>query len=182
MASGRLDLGKRRILSCEKKRFRSEAMELRYGVASAEEIAGLSGIQMLEAMAAGRIPAPSIARTLGFRLIEVSPGAAVFEGEVGPHLLNPLGTVHGGFALTLIDSAAGCAVHTLLGAGIGYATLETKANFTSAIRADSGTVRAEGQVVTQGKQIATAEARILSATGEILAHGTSTLMIFAPRG
>ena len=157
-------------------------MELRYGVASAEEIAGLSGLEMLEAMAEGRLPAPTIARTLGFRLIEVSPGAAVFEAEPGPHLLNPLGTVHGGFALTLIDSAAGCAVHTLLGPGIGYTTLETKANFTSAIRADSGTVRAEGRVVAQGKQIATAEARILSDTGKLLAHGTSTLMIFTPRG
>ena len=157
-------------------------MELRYGVASAEEIAGLSGLEMLQAMAAGRLPAPTIARTLGFRLVEVSPGAAVFEGEAGPHLLNPLGTVHGGFALTLIDSAAGCALHTLLGAGIGYTTLETKANFTAAIRADSGTVRAEGRVVAQGKQIATAEARIVSNTGKILAHGTSTLMIFTPRG
>ena len=157
-------------------------MELRYGIASADEIAGLSGLELLQAMVAGQLPAPTMARTLGFRLMEVSPGAAVFEGEPGLHLLNPLGTVHGGFALTLIDSAAGCAVHTLLGPGIGYATLETKANFTSAIRADRGTVRAEGRVVAEGKQIATAEARILSAKGKILAHGTSTLMIFAPRG
>jgi uncharacterized protein (TIGR00369 family) len=157
-------------------------MEVRYGIASAEEIAGLSGLEVLQAMVAGRLPAATIARTLGFRLVEVSPGTAVFEAEPGPHLLNPLGTVHGGFALTLIDSAAGCALHTLLGAGIGYATLETKANFTGAIRADSGTIRAEGRVVAEGKQIATAEARILSDTGKILAHGTSTLMIFAPRG
>jgi uncharacterized protein (TIGR00369 family) len=157
-------------------------MEQRYGIASAEEIAGLSGLEMLQAMVAGRLPAPTIARTLGFRLTEVSRGAALFEAEPGPHLLNPLGTVHGGFALTLIDSAAGCALHTLLGAGIGYATLETKANFTSAIREDSGIVRAEGRVVTQGRQIATAEASILSNRGKVLAHGTSTLMIFEPRG
>jgi uncharacterized protein (TIGR00369 family) len=157
-------------------------MELRYGLASAEEIAGRTGLELLQAMVAGTVPAPTIARTLGFRLVEVSPGAAVFEAETGPHLLNPLGTVHGGFALTLIDSAAGCAVHTTLGAGIGYTTLETKVNFTSAIRADGGKVRAEGRVVAQGKQIATAEARVLSDTGKILAHGTSTLMIFGARG
>ena len=155
---------------------------MNYGVCSPEQIAALSGREFLQQMIDGELPGPTIAQTLGFRLVEIDEGRAIFEGEPGPHLLNPLGTVHGGFALTLIDSAAGCALHTLLGPGIGYATLETKANMTGAIRADSGTVRAEGQVVTQGKQIATAEARILSDTGKILAHGTSTLMIFAPRG
>ena len=157
-------------------------MELRYGLASAEEIGSRTGLELLQAMVEGTVPAPTMARTLGFRLVEASPGLAVFEAETGPHLLNPLGTVHGGFALTLIDSAAGCAVHTMLGAGIGYTTLETKVNFTSAIRADSGRVRAEGRVVAQGRQIATAEARILSDSGKILAHGTSTLMILAARG
>ena len=155
--------------------------EREYGIADAERIAGLSGLELLQAMIAGRLPAPAMGKTLGFRLVEVGPGTAIFEGEPGPHLLNPLGIVHGGWALTLIDSAAGCAVHATLPAGIGYTTIETKVNMTRAIRADAGTVRAEGQVVAQGRQIATAEARLLSAEGAILAHGTSTLMILHPR-
>lgn len=152
-----------------------------YGVAGAERIAGLSGREMLEAMIANRLPAPPMARTLGFRLAEVGEGTAVFEGEPGEHLLNPLGIVHGGWALTLIDSAAGCAVHTTLPAGVGYTTVETKVNMTRAIMPGTGTVRAEGRVVSRGQQIATAEARLLSADGRVLAHGTSTLMILPPR-
>ena len=131
-------------------------------------------------MIAGRLPSPPMASTLGFRLVEVAPGRATFEGEPGPHLLNPLGSVHGGWALALIDSAAGCAVHTELEAGTGYTTVETKVNFTRAIAPDGGTVRCEGSVVTRGRKIATAEARLLSAEGKVLAHGTSTLIILPP--
>jgi uncharacterized protein (TIGR00369 family) len=155
--------------------------DMRFGVARAEEIAGLSGLEMLRAMIAGRIPAAPIAATLGFRLAEVEEGRALFEGEPGPGLLNPLGSVHGGWALTLIDSATGCAVHTTLPAGSGYATVETKVNFARPIAPDGGTVRCEGRVVTRGRQIATAEARLTAADGKILAHGTSTLMILEPR-
>ena len=154
----------------------------RFGVAKAGEIAGLSGLEMLEAMIAGRLPSPPMASTLGFRLSEVGPGRALFEGEPGEHLLNPLGSVHGGWALALIDSAAGCAVHSELPAGTGYATVETKVNFTRAIAPDGLTVRCEGRVVTRGRQIATAEARLVSKDGKVLAHGTSTLIILPPRG
>jgi uncharacterized protein (TIGR00369 family) len=154
----------------------------RFGVATREEIAGLTGIEMLRSIIAGELPAPPIGATMGFRLIEVGPGKAVFEGRPGPHLLNPLGGVHGGVALTLIDSAAGCAVHTELGPGIGYTSVETKVNFTRPIDPGGGSVRCEGRVVTRGRQIATAEARLLSAQGKILAHGTSTLIILQPRG
>jgi uncharacterized protein (TIGR00369 family) len=154
----------------------------RFGLASAEDMAALSGLDLLRAMIAGRIPAAPIAATLGFRLAEVAPGRAVFEGEPGPGLLNPLGSVHGGWALTLIDSAAGCAVHTLLDAGVGYATVETKVNFARPIAPDGGIVRCEGRVLTKGRQIATAEAQLLSAEGKILAHGSSTLMILPPQG
>jgi uncharacterized protein (TIGR00369 family) len=153
----------------------------RYGVATREEIAGMSGIEMLRALIAGRLPMPTIGRTMGFRLVEVEPGRAVFEGQPGPHLLNPLGAIHGGVALTLIDSAAGCAVHTELDAGIGYTTVETKVNFTRPIAPDGGTVRCEGRVLSRGRQIATAEARLTSAEGKLLAHGTSTLIILPPR-
>ena len=158
------------------------ADERRFGVASREEIGGLTGLEMLRAIVDGSLPSPPIGRTMGFRLVEVELGRAVFEGEPGPSLLNPLGQVHGGVALTLIDSAAGCAVHSELAPGIGYATVETKVNFTRPISPDTGTLRCEGRVVTRGRQIATAEARLLSADGKMLAHGTSTLIILPPRG
>lgn len=156
-------------------------MDRRYGMVDAEQIAAMSGLELLQAMVEARLPAPPIGQTLGFRLVEVAPGTAVFEAEVGPHLLNPLGSVHGGVALTLIDSAAGCALHSMLPAGTFYTTVETKVNFTRPIAPDGGTVRAEGRVVTQGRQIATAEAQLLSAERKILAHGTSTLIILGPR-
>jgi uncharacterized protein (TIGR00369 family) len=155
--------------------------ERHYGVASREEIAGLSGIEMLRAMLAGRLPAPTMSQTLGFRLTEVGDGTVVFEGEPGPHLLNPLGSVHGGWALALIDSATGCSVHSRLAAGLGYTTVETKVNMTRPILADAGTVRTEGRVVSMGRQIATAEAYVYSADRKLLAHGTSTVMILHPR-
>lgn len=156
-------------------------MERSYGVVDAAELAGLSGREMLEAMIEGRFPSPPMARTLDFLLAEIGDGVAVFEGTPGPDLLNPLGSVHGGWALTLIDSAAGCALHTRLPAGVGYTTVETKVNMTRAIRPNDGKVRCEGRVLSQGRQIATAEARLLSADGKLLAHGTSTLMILAGR-
>jgi uncharacterized protein (TIGR00369 family) len=149
-----------------------------FGIAQPADVAGMTGRQMLQAMIEGKIPAPPIAQTLSFWLVEVGDGTCVFEADTGPHLLNPLGGVHGGWALTLIDSAAGCAGHTLLPGGVGYASLETKGNFTRPIKHDTGRVRAEGRVVVRGRQIMTSEARILDDRGRILAHGTSTLMIF----
>ena len=156
--------------------------ERRTGVASRDEIAGLTGLEMLRRIVSGELPSPPIGAHMGFRLVEVEPGRAVFEASAGPHLLNPLGGVHGGVALTLIDSAAGCAVHTELPAGTGYTTVETKVNFTRPIPPDGSPVRCEGRVVTRGRRIATAEARLLSAEGKILAHGTSTLIILPARG
>ena len=141
----------------------------------------LSGLELLREMIAGRGPAPSISRTLGFRLVEVEKGRAVFQGTPGPDVLNPLGFVHGGYALTLIDSAAGCAVHTELEAGVGYTTVETKVNFTRPVPKDGSVVRCEGRVLSRGRQIATAEAYLRSAEGKLLAHGTSTLIILGAR-
>src|SRR6202012_2903035 len=111
-----------------------------------------SGRQVLQRMIEGRLPAPPIAKTLGFILVEVEEGVAVFEGDTGPHLLNPMGVVHGGWALALIDSATGCAAHSTLPPDVGYTTVETKANFTRPILADSGRGRAEGRVGSQGRQ------------------------------
>jgi uncharacterized protein (TIGR00369 family) len=154
----------------------------RAGLVAGGQVGGLSGLEMLRRMIAGDFPGPTIGRTMGFRLVEASPGRAVFEGEPSPALLNPLGSVHGGWALTLIDSATGCAVHTELPAGTGYTTVETKVNFVRPIAPDGGAVRCEGAVLSRGRQIATAEARLLSADGKLLAHGTSTLIILPPRG
>ena len=149
-----------------------------YGLANPSEVAGMTGREMLQAMIDRKIPAPPIAQTLNFWIIEVGDGYALFEAETKPDFLNPFGTVHGGWALTLIDTVTGVAGHTILPAGAGYATVETKANFTRAIKHDTGRVRAEGRVVSRGRQIISAEGRVLDFEGRILAHGTSTLMVF----
>lgn len=142
-----------------------------------EDIAGMTGREVLQALIDGKLPPPPIAQVLSMRIVEVGDGYAAFEGETGPHLLSHLGILHGGWALTLIDSAAACAGHSLLPAGVGYATVETKTNFTRPIRADTGRVRAEGRVVGRGRQIISCEARVLDGGGRILAHGTSTLIV-----
>ncbi len=152
-----------------------------YGVADAAEVRDMSGREFLQAILDGRLPAPRIAETLSFWLVEIGDGVAVFEGDAGPHLLNPLGFVHGGWALTLIDSAAGCAAHTLLPAGVSYTTIETKANFSRPITQNMGTVRAEGRAVSRGRRIISCEARVVDAKDRLLAHGTSTLMVLADR-
>lgn len=154
---------------------------IRYGVATPDERAGLDGLDVMRAVVEGRLPQAPISRTLGFVLVEVGPGLAVFEGEPSEALLNPMGTVHGGWALTLIDSATGCAAFTTLPAGVGYTTVETKGNFARPITAATGRVRCEGRVVVQGRTIVTAEARVLGPDGKVLGHGTSTLMVLAPR-
>ena len=149
-----------------------------YGLPNPSEIAEMTGRELLQAMIDRKIPAPPIARTLNFWIVEVGDGYALFDGETKPDFLNPLGTIHGGWALTLIDTVTGVAGHTLLPANAGYATVETKANFTRAIRPDTGRVRAEGRVVTRSRQIISAEGRVLDSEGRVLAHGTSTLMVF----
>ncbi len=151
--------------------------EIKYGVASAADIAGKSGKEILLAIISGEFPQPPIGQTMSFRITEVGDGFAAFEGEPGAHLLNPMGGVHGGWALTLIDSACGCAGLSLLPPGTGFATIETKANLSRPITKDTGRVRAEGRVVTRGRQIISAEAKVLSMDGKVLAHGTSTLMV-----
>ena len=139
-----------------------------------------SGLAYLQAMVEGRLPQPPIGATLGFRLVEVGRGHAVFEGEAAEFVLNPLGVVHGGLALTLVDSATGCAVQTMLPDGVGYTTLETKANFVRPIRSETGVLRAIGSAIHVGRSTATADARIEGASGRLYAHGTSTLLILGP--
>lgn len=148
--------------------------------ADAQALRAMTGLEALTAILDGRHPPPSISDTLCFQLVEVEFGRVVFEGQPNAGVLNPLGAVHGGWALTLIDSACGAAGHTTLPAGVGYGTLETKANFVRPIMAGTGALRAEGRVLAQGRTILTAEAKITDAQGKLYAHGTSTCMIIRP--
>jgi uncharacterized protein (TIGR00369 family) len=151
----------------------------RHGLADPGDIAGLTGRQVLEAMMLGRLPAPPMAKTLDFTLVEVGEGSAAFEAEPAEAFLNPMGAVHGGWAMTLIDSAAGCAGMSLLPPGGLYTTIETKVNFSRPIGKDTGKVRAEARVVSAGRRIISAEARVTDRKGRVLAHGASTLMVLS---
>jgi uncharacterized protein (TIGR00369 family) len=144
-----------------------------------QEIQAMSGKAVLQAIIDGRLPQAPISEHLSFWLVEVGDGFAVFEGETGSHLLNPAGTVHGGWVLTLIDSACACAVHSLLPPGAGYASIETKANFSRPVRKDTGRARCVAKVAGRGNQIVSAEAKVENAAGELLAHGTSTIMVLS---
>jgi uncharacterized protein (TIGR00369 family) len=136
-----------------------------------------SGLELMQAMVAGEIPPPPIANTLGFRLAEAERGHAVFECEPAEYHYNPIGIVHAGLAMTLMDSAMGLAFVTTLDEPVGWTTLEVKANFTRALTADSGLVRCTGSVIHGGRRVATTEARLEDARGRLCAHGTSTILV-----
>jgi uncharacterized protein (TIGR00369 family) len=148
-----------------------------YGLPSPSDVVGMTGKEVLQAIVDGRLPQAPISQQMTFWITEVGDGFAAFEGEPGPHLLNPMGGIHGGWALTLIDSVGGCAAHSLLPAGVGYTTIETKGNFSRPMTAKTGRVRAEARVVAQGRQIISAEARVLGPDGKIVAHGTTTVLV-----
>jgi uncharacterized protein (TIGR00369 family) len=139
----------------------------------------LRGLDYMSEMIAGRIAPPPIMKLMGFRLAQVGEGLAVFECEPGEQHYNPIGVVHGGLAMTLLDSAMGCCVHTRLPANTGYTTLEVKANLVRAITAKTGTIRATGRVIHFGGKTATAEARLEDAAGKLYAHGTTTCIILS---
>lgn len=138
-----------------------------------------SGLQQLLAIRDGNAPRAPIQDVLEFDLVEVGEGSASFRYRPSAAHRNPLGTVHGGVAMTLLDSAAGAAVHSTLEAGSGYATLETNVNLVRAVRPTTGPLLAEGTVVHRGTTIATAESRLVDADGKLYAHATSTCMILA---
>jgi uncharacterized protein (TIGR00369 family) len=137
----------------------------------------LSGIDFLRAVSEGRLPTPPIAATIGIRMLEIEEGRVVFGAEPGEFHYNPIGVVHASLAMTLIDSAIGCAVHSLLPAGVGYTSLETKVNFVRPLTRETGPVSCEGSVIHAGSRVATGEARLLDASGKLYAHGTSTCLI-----
>jgi uncharacterized protein (TIGR00369 family) len=142
-----------------------------------DDMAGRSGLELMQMMASGELPPPPIAQTLGFRLAEATPGRAVFECEPAEYHYNPIGVVHAGLAMTLMDSAMGLAFVTTLDEGVGWTTLEVKANFTRALSVDTGLVRCTGTVIHPGRRVATMEARIEDSQGRLCAHGTSTILV-----
>ena len=148
------------------------------GLAQPEQVAGKTGLEIMQAMLAGALPYPPIAQTLDFALVEVAPGQATFQGT--PQLMhyNPLGSVHGGWYATLLDSALGCAVHTMMPVGRGYTTAELGVNIVRAASHKSGPLRAIGKVIHCGRQLATAEARIVGPDGKLYAHATTTCLVF----
>ena len=140
--------------------------------------ATMSGVAFLQATMRGDQPPAPIAELLDFRLCAVEAGRVAFEGRPAACHYNPIGTVHGGYAATLLDSAMGCAVHSVLEAGVGYTTLEIKVNLVRPITAETGPVRAEGTLVHRGRRTATSEARLVDTDGRLLAHATCTCLLF----
>lgn len=157
--------------------FRSKAMS-HPGVARPAQVAGKTGLEVFAMMFAGEIPYPPIAETLDFQLIEVAHGRAVFQGKPMLKHYNPLGSVHGGWFATLLDSALGCAVHTTLEPGRGYTTAELKVNITRPLTTQVPLVRAIGQVIHLGRRMATADARLVGPDGKLYAHGSTTCFMF----
>ena len=142
-----------------------------------DAMAERSGLELMQAMAKGELPPPPIAQTLGFRLAEAERGHALFECEPAEYHYNPIGVVHAGLAMTLMDSAMGLAFVTTLEEPVAWTTLEFKSNFTRALTVDSGVVRCMGSVVHSGRRVATTEARIEDSRGRLCAHGTSTILV-----
>ena len=140
----------------------------------------LSGLDYLRAIAEGRVPPPPIAVLLGMGIAEVQPGRVTFSLEVGEHLYNPIGSVHGGIFCTLLDSAMGCAVHSTLGRGRAYTTLELKVNLVKALTVTTPSVVATGQVISAGRRVVTASGQITEPDGTLYAHATTTCLVFEP--
>ncbi|MBW0105980.1 PaaI family thioesterase [Pseudonocardia sp. KRD291] len=138
------------------------------------------GLTFIRAMASGEVPPPPIATLLGMSVAEVEPGRVVFTLEPAEFHFNPIGSVHGGVYATLLDSAAGCAVHTTLPQGARYTSLDLSVKFVRALRTDSGTVRAEGTVVHAGSRTALAEARLFDGDGRLCATATSSCLVIRP--
>jgi len=152
------------------------------GWARPGELASRSGMQVFDAIFSGNLPSPPIGETLDFLPVHIEPGIAIFQGKPQPRHYNPLGIVHGGWFATLLDSAVGCAVHSTLPAGKAYTTLELKLNIVRALTDAVPLVRAEGKVVHVGRQVATAEGRLVGHDGKLYAHASTTCLVFDAPG
>lgn len=153
-------------------------MSDKVGVVPLEEVKKLSGLELMQGLIAGKYPRPPIMHALGFMLDRVEHGVAIFSGDARFDYYNPIGTVHGGWIATLLDSCMGCAMHTTLKPGQGYTSLEIKVNFVRAVTDKTGRVTAEGRVVYAGSRTGTAEGKLMDANGKLLAHASTTCLIF----
>ena len=151
---------------------------LPHGTTDPREVAHLSGLEFFAAIFEGRYPPPPIGKTLNFWPAEMEHGRAVFEGEPTRDFYNPIGSVHGSYAAALLDSCMGCAVHTTMAAGQAYTTLEYKISLVRGMSDKTGRIRAEGKILQVGKRVATAEGWLTDASGKLLAHGTTTCLVF----
>jgi uncharacterized protein (TIGR00369 family) len=147
---------------------------------TAGAVRALPGIEALRAVRDGRVPPPPIANLMNFTLVEVEEGRVVFEGVPGEEHYNPIGSVHGGFALTLFDSALGCVIHTMLPAGVGYATTDVQVRLIRGITKETGPVRCEATVVHVGRSTAVAEAKLYDGQRRLLATGTTACAVMRP--
>ena len=149
-----------------------------YGVVTPDVLRSYDGLSFLKAIVAGELPNPPISELMGFHLTEVENGRAVFEGLPDFRHYNPIGTVHGGFAATLLDSALGCAIFSTIAKGDTWTTLELKFNLVRPLSKDTGPVLAEGRIVHRGRTVATSEGDLKDRAGTLYAHATTTCMIF----
>jgi uncharacterized protein (TIGR00369 family) len=147
-------------------------------VVSSDTLKSLSGLDFLKGIVDGTQPSPPISELLGFHLVEVEEGRAVFEGVPDFHHYNPIGTVHGGFAATLLDSALGCSIFSTLLKGDTWTTLELKLNYVRPMSKDTGLLRAEGRIIHRGRTVATAQGELKDSAGKLYAHASTTCMIF----
>ena len=160
---------------------RSCTIEWHDPLATAAAVRAMSGLEALRAMQRGEIPLPPMTLVMNMRLEEVEEGRVVFSGKPGEQHYNPIGSVHGGYASTMFDSALGCAVHSTLPAGTGYTTLDLQVRFIRPITHETGRERCEATVVNAGNRIAVAEARLLGPRGKVLGHATTSCYIFRER-
>jgi uncharacterized protein (TIGR00369 family) len=149
-----------------------------FGVISSERQRALSGVEFVQGLANGTLPMNSMAETLGYDVVEVANGCVVVTAEPNVKHLNPAGTIHGGFAATLLDTCMGLAVYCTLDKGFGQTTLEFKISLVRAITPSTGIVRAEGRIISVGRRVGTAEGRLTDREGRVLAHATTTCLIF----
>jgi uncharacterized protein (TIGR00369 family) len=149
-----------------------------YGVVTPDDLLSHSGLDFLRSIIAGKNPQPPISELLNFHLSEADTGRVVFTGTPEWRFYNPIGSVHGGWAATLLDSALGCAIFTTLNKGDGWTTVELKINYVRGLTKDTGPMRAEGRVIHRGRTIATSEGDLRDGSGKLYAHATTTCMIF----
>jgi uncharacterized protein (TIGR00369 family) len=138
----------------------------------------MTGLEFVQGLAGGTLPLNTIAKTLGYDIVEAASGRVVITAHPNGDHLNPSGTVHGGLAATLLDSCMGLAIQSTLGKGMGSTTLEIKISFVRAITPETGPIRAEGVVLNCGRRVGTAEGRVTDSRGRLLVHGTTTCLVF----